>query len=488
MPHRQTFSHKRNDRKPGQWSRPERRRILSVRPWFELLESRRLLTSFVVKNIGDSGVGSLRQAILDVNSSPAGQIDVITFEIGNGTEDIEPLSALPVITHPVTIDGSAPANFPNQVIAISGVADPDTDGLVIAAGSSVVKNLDLNLFTSNGKANDQRNAIILKSAGGDLVEGCYIGTDTTGTIAGGNDVGIGIQSSSNNTIGGTTAAARNIISGNYDGIAIANVESVGNLIEGNYIGTDVSSAQPLGNDVGILVSFLTNELSMKASAANTIGGVTAAAANVVSGNTEDGIQLDTTSKNVIEGNDIGTTAGGMNPLPNDIGVFVFESTANIIGGPTQAAANLISGNQTAGVVMAGTASTANLVEGNSIGLNAKGNQAVPNGYGVLLTTYTDANNVVHGPPSNNTIGGYAPSGRNIISGNNSSGIELDSGSANNLIEGNWIGIIPTETGAVPLGNGQGTKGGAESVFPTPRATRSVVQRFSVPVAILGPAM
>ena len=161
-----------------------------------------------MKNIGDSGVGSLRQAILDVNSSPAGQIDVITFEIGNGTEDIEPLSALPVITHPVTIDGSAPANFPNQVIAISGVADPDTDGLVIAAGSSVVKNLDLNLFTSNGKANDQRNAIILKSAGGDLVEGCYIGTDTTGTIAGGNDVGIGIQSSSNNTIGGTTAAAQ----------------------------------------------------------------------------------------------------------------------------------------------------------------------------------------------------------------------------------------------------------------------------------------
>ena len=228
---------------------------------------------------------------------------------------------------------------------------------------------------------------------------------------------------------------------------------------------------------------------MKASAANTIGGVTAAAANVVSGNTEDGIQLDTTSKNVIEGNDIGTTAGGMNPLPNDIGVFVFESTANIIGGPTQAAANLISGNQTAGVVMAGTASTANLVEGNSIGLNAKGNQAVPNGYGVLLTTYTDANNVVHGPPSNNTIGGSAPSGRNIISGNNGLGHRarqrFREQPGRRQLDRNRS---DARRDPCPLGNGQGTKGGSGITYRQLRGQHDRWINGSVPSAILGPAM
>ena len=57
----------------------------------------------------------------------------------------------------------------------------------------------------------------------------------------------GIQiGSSDNTIGGTAAADRNLIAGNdYD---IADDQGVDdNLIEGNLIGTDITSTQPLGN-------------------------------------------------------------------------------------------------------------------------------------------------------------------------------------------------------------------------------------------------
>ena len=49
-----------------------------------------------------------------------------------------------------------------------------------------------------------------------MVEGCEIGTNASGTQSVPNDTGIGIQASTNDTIGGTTAAARNIISGNND--------------------------------------------------------------------------------------------------------------------------------------------------------------------------------------------------------------------------------------------------------------------------------
>src|SRR5687768_5491119 len=55
-----------------------------------------------VTNTNDSGPGSLRQAILDVN---AGSADKIAFAIGSGHQVIQPLSMYPDFTKPATIDG-----------------------------------------------------------------------------------------------------------------------------------------------------------------------------------------------------------------------------------------------------------------------------------------------------------------------------------------------------------------------------------------------
>ena len=118
-----------------------------------------------------------------------------------------------------------------------------------------------------------------------LVQANLIGTDATGESPFGNGTaGIELGSGSfSNTIGGTSLGAGNVISGNSgDGIRIAmstfleNPEP-GNVIQGNLIGVDPTGTKALGNAVfGI-------ELS-QSSPANTIGGVSPAARNVISGN------------------------------------------------------------------------------------------------------------------------------------------------------------------------------------------------------------
>ena len=89
-----------------------------------------------------------------------------------------------------------------------------------------------------------------------VVEGNYIGTDVTGRLALGNGYGgVTIQAgASKNIIGGTTAAARNLISGNTgSGVHLLYSGTTGNVVEGNYIGTDVTGTVALGNNEGVAI-------------------------------------------------------------------------------------------------------------------------------------------------------------------------------------------------------------------------------------------
>ena len=100
---------------------------------------------------------------------------------------------------------------------------------------------------------------------GDLIQGNFIGADPTGSSPLGSSDGVEIDGSAC-TIGGTAAGARNVISGNDDGIFIT---GDGNLVEGNYIGTDASGAN-VSNAVGN-----TYDGVQLYGSANTIGGVSA---------------------------------------------------------------------------------------------------------------------------------------------------------------------------------------------------------------------
>src|SRR5262249_29842842 len=133
----------------------------------------------------------------------------------------------------------------------------------------------------------------------------------------------------------------------------------GTLIEGNYIGTDFSGAFALGNaSGGVVLAFTTG--------ANTVGGTTAAARNVISGNATAGVYVFQSTGNLVEGNYLGLNAAGTGPLANAVGVLIDStSTNNTVGGTAAGATNLISGNTGAGVAVIAS-STRNAIEGNSI--------------------------------------------------------------------------------------------------------------------------
>ena len=183
----------------------------------------------------------------------------------------------------------------------------------------------------------------------------------------------------NNTIGGLTAAARNIIAGNVAyGVQFGNYATA-NTVEGNYVGVDVTGSNALGNGYsGIEIA--------SGSDSNVIGGTTAVARNVISGNgvayAIGGIDIDGGAKNVVQGNYIGTDAAGAAAIGNQGDGVLIEAAGsdNTVGGTGITAQNVIAYNTNAGVVVqnnsqsgggaGGPNSAGNTVRLNSIYANA----------------------------------------------------------------------------------------------------------------------
>jgi parallel beta-helix repeat protein len=457
-------------------------------PRLEPLEDRLLLSAYHVTNTNDSGAGSLRQAILNVDSGKGG--DTITFDIGGGgVQTIQPASALPVITQAVTIDGTTqPGYSGTPLIVLNGNLFADGSngyGLEATASNVTIRGLDINGFTGA--------QIRLQSSGGDVITGDYLGTDVTGTTAVQGspftaNVGLFVFSP-NNTIGGATATDRNLISGNYFGIYVSGTDATGNVVQGNYVGTDVTGDKPLANTSGIQVAASYNTfrdnvisgnsggmssedsvgnviqgnligtdptgtkavpngsgLGISSDLNDTIGGTTVGDGNIISGNTNVGLNLEGNLNSlppglVIEGNSIGTDITGTKALGNATGIVV--GTANVtIGGSVAGAGNLISGNPFVGVLIE---DNGDQLVGNRIGTDGTGTKAIGNQTGVSFSGFGIAGVL---------IGGTQSGAGNVISGNFQDGIHIPSDNAtisHNLVEGNMIGT--DATGNAALGNG-----------------------------------
>jgi hypothetical protein len=389
----------------------------------EYLEGRLAPATFTVLNTADGGAGSLRQAILDANANPGA--NRIAFDVsGGGVQTIRPASPLPDLTNPVVIDGSTQPGYAGMpLIELNGsAAGADANGLTLQGGGSTVKGLIVNGFAQTG---------VLLAGSGNQVQGNLIGTDATGRAALGNGgAGIDLGTGFGNTIGGTSPAARNVISANQgDGIAIF---TPNDTIEGNYIGTDVTGTQALGNGgAGVLVNG--NLMNPDLVANNVIGGIQPGAGNLISGNTGPGITLRYANNDRVQGNRIGTDVTGTTALGNQTGVLI-NGSYQTIGGATAGAGNLISGNGADGVNAQGDG---NVIRGNFIGTDVTGTAVPGNGYDGLFVS-----------GSNNVIGG-AFGGGNLLSGNGDDGIVAQGDG--NVFEGNFIGT--DVTGTVALGNG-----------------------------------
>jgi parallel beta-helix repeat protein len=467
-------------------------------------------TSTVVTSTADSGAGSLRQAILNANASSSTATIVFNiptsdsgYNASTGTWTIAPLSALPVLTAPVIIDGtSQPGYKGTPLIVLSGAsAGSNAVGLDVTGGNSTIKGLVINQFSGNG--------IDLATNGGDVVEGDYIGTDATGTSAAGNGGDGVLVTSAGNIIGGATAANRNVISGNK--VVGVDIETANNnTVEGNYVGTNAAGTAALGNTYrGVFVN---------SSSGDVIGGTAAGAGNVLAGSTKyEGLGIYASTGVTVQGNRIGANAAGTAALPNSgNGVEIENSTAITVGGSTAAARNIVSGNLGIGVriyngssvtvqgdyigadvsgavalgnggqgvlmdggshgnLLAGNVISANAlgvyldsttsgvqVQGNYIGSNAAGTSALANGSGVVVAG------------SNNTIGGTATGARNVISGNTANGISINSGASGVVVQGNYIGTDVTGTSALANGSGIVVAGSNNTIGGTATGARNVI--------------
>jgi len=415
------------------------------------------VTGFTVFNTNDSGPGSLRQAILNVDAALRSGI-TIDFKIpGVAPYTIRTRSPLPTVAVPVTIDATTQTGFAGRpVVALDGsAAGPGADGLVIAAQAVTVRGLAIHGFRSDAIGNGGNGIVLQAGSGADLILGDYLGTDTTGAGGAGNSgAGVLVRNSPNNRIGGPRAEDFALISNNGgDGIEISGRSASGNVIEGDLIGTDRTGGRALGNaGVGVFID---------GAPGNRIGGAAGRPSNVISGNGSAGVYVfgPAAAGNVIVGNFIGLDGRGLGPVGNgNIGVFIEQAPGNVVGGTTRTSGNVISGNRAVtpapasgdpnrvgagGVVILGANARANRVLGNLIGLSAAGDRAVGNAFdGVGLSN----------APAN-IVGGTNPGAANVISGNNV-GVRISGpGATGDVIQGNRIGTDPDGTAA--MGNALG---------------------------------
>jgi len=380
---------------------------------------------------------TLRAAIQEANASSSA--DTINFDIPTtGVATITPTSELPKITKPVTINGySQPGAKPNTKavgsdavlkIELSGEDAPTAYGLVLGAANSTVKGLAINRW-NNGIRIDGPNATGIK------ITGNFIGSDVSGTQDLGNGQGVRVFEGSNNTIGGATLAERNVLSGNaHSGIGLGDGDGpvTDNRITGNYIGTDKTGTKALGNTL--------YGVNIEGAPGTIIGGTTAAARNVISGNDNFGIDISSGGTEVL-GNFVGTDATGTKDLGNsEEGVYI-TGRNNTVGGATAAERNIISANNDAGIAIQGATASGNKVAGNYVGTDVSGTKDLGNtSSGVFLGA------------SNNTVGGATAGERNVISGNDTEGVLISgNNSTGNKVRGNYVGT--DKSGTANLGNG-----------------------------------
>jgi probable HAF family extracellular repeat protein len=410
-------------RRIGKQTPPVKR--ATQRPRLETLEDRCLPSTFVVTNTNDSGSGSLRQAILDSNFTLG--TNTIDFNIApGGAQAITPLSALPVVTNAVVIEGTSQPGFAGTpIIQLDGSQAGTAIGLDIQGGNSTIEGLVISNFGVAG--------LRFVFGSSNVLQGNYIGTDVAGTVSEPNGsfgviMGFGASGNRIGTDGSNPTAQRNVIAGSFIDVEIEGVNN--NVVAGNLIGTNAAGTAVLGsfsrgvevddggqnntiggtatadrNVIGGLIGVfldgtnapvvntlvadnyigtdVTGKVALAPSGTHADGVDVANGAsnnmitgNVISGNTNDGVHIYSQSgfgapnANILEGNLIGTDATGTNSLGNGAyGVEVSASTNNVIGSPGSGTANTIAYNGKAGVGVTGSSAVGNSIRGNSIFAN-----------------------------------------------------------------------------------------------------------------------
>ncbi len=438
---------------------------------------------------GSAAVCVLRDAITAANTNTAvngciaGQasptFDTIQFNLGSSALTISPASPMPDIIEPVLIDGYTQSGAAANTLAsgsnatlkvvlegvnsVASVSQTNYGFTIDALGSgSTIRGMVIDDFGTGG--------IHIYASSGNHITGNFIGVNAAGTAAkgnGGSEYRAGVyitataagQFASNNVVGGTDPADRNLISANLGGgvtlDAYLGGVADGNQIVGNLIGTNKAGTatvpNPNGGSAGVAVNEGVTNTLIGSPTGTTPGGACSGGCNLISGNygQVNISQLSSaTSTTRVQSNMIGPNLAGTavpsGTIPNAAGIVVTSSAGTIIiGGTTAASRNVIAGNNNGdGIQIENYAASATVaIQGNYIGTNAAGTAALPNTQSGIEIDDTDGV----------TIGGTVAGAGNLISGNTYYGVYLG-GAQNTLVQGNFIGTA--SDGVSDLANGR----------------------------------
>jgi parallel beta-helix repeat protein len=384
----------------------------------------------VVTNTLDSGVGSLRAAMYYSIDHPG---TTIIFNIP--PSDPGQFGDHVAIDPSGTMTRPGPNTFINggsSRIELTGATSTDPNiptqfsdyGLTLTEANITVQGLAFRGFPLGGLR------LSGPGATGILVRNCFFNVNHQGDAAHSDPQAYGLwidSGANNNTIGGTTAADRNLFCAHtIGGIYLTGAGTSGNRVQGNYIGANVNGNGALPNlQSGVVMTNLAN--------GNFLGADEPGGGNLISGNRGHGITVSGCDGGVIARNIIGLTADGIGQLGNNAlsatptdGVILEDSSGFTI------ARNLITFNEGPGVTLRNSEDC--VLKGNKIGLNA-------------TDTQEEESNEIGGVQINggsgHQVGGYTAADRNVISRNDGYGLSITNGASQVTVLGNYIGADST---------------------------------------------
>lgn len=258
-----------------------------------------VVNGLVVTNTNDSGLGSLRGAIIAANSNPG--FDFIRFNIpGTGPFLIEVGTSLPTITERVSINAATQPGFNDApIVELRGTFGSGNAFRIEAPGASFIRGFAINGFGTAIAILNGENTGLFQN---------YIGLDITGEVARPNLTGVLVSLSAVNTqIGPSTELSsplRNVISGNTSAITLLRT---GNIVEHNYIGTNATGSSAVPNFYGVRIFANGNTVRENVISGNQQFGVFAGPLTVSSTDVTDAL---------IERNRIGLAANTLTSIPN----------------------------------------------------------------------------------------------------------------------------------------------------------------------------
>ena len=277
-----------------------------------------------------------------------------------------------------------------------------------------------NLISGNGNS----GVLIDGGSRNNVLSGNFVGTTADGDGAIGNaGNGVWLNRAGNNSLIGCKFVNNpfvyyNVLSGNgQDGLRITNSNNA--LVQGNFFGIGANNTTTVSNKL--------DGIRVDGSSANAQVGGVIPLGNVSSGNGRNGIDVAGRARGFVTFNTFGGLLAFKGGAPNGRDGLLVTST----GGNNLARTNVFSGNRLNGIEVAGRASGVT-IDPDIAGLTTDGNAPLPNGGDGVLVDGAAHNNTIGG-----SLRSVIP--QNTFSGNSGYGLAIIGRAHDNRVFSSFIG-------------------------------------------------